>query len=332
MLNSCYLMKQGVNLLKYQSRAKSIDKMLKKDDLSPELRDFLLLVKEIRSYAMDTVGLKKNKNYSTFVQVERDHMVDVVVASRADAFDLYKWGFPFFGKFPYKGFFDRKDAEKEAAKLEKKGYDVNIGQADAFSTLGFFADPVYSFMKDYSVFGLASLIIHEQTHATMYVKNQTQFNEELASFVGNEGGLSFVKQKFGDTSDQYRAAVLSLKEYATYIDLLRSLYKELKAMYETDISRDQKLARKEEIINAFRARVAMEYDSLFETQRYKKIDQMRINNAVLASKMTYNLDLSLFYELYDKKGKDLRATVAELKKLKKVKKDYKEYMRNVLLK
>lgn len=331
MFNGCYLMKQGASLLKYQWRAESIDKMLKKEDLSPDLREFLLLVKEVRSFAMDTIGLKRNKNYLKYVRVDRDYMVDVVVASRPDTFEVYKWWFPFFGRFPYKGFFDKKDAQKEAGKLHEKGYDVVVRKADAFSTLGFFSDPVYSFMIDYSVFGLASLIVHEQMHATLFVKNEIEFNEEMATFVGNEGGLLFVEKKFGKDSDQYRAAVLALEDYATYVGLLRSLYNELKEMYASGITKEQKLESKERIIKQFRSDVASNYDSLFRTERYRRLDNVKINNASLASKMTYNLDMSLFYELYDSRGKDLRATVSALKSLKKVKKDHKKYIRDVLL-
>ncbi|MFW5784691.1 MAG: aminopeptidase [Chitinispirillaceae bacterium] len=332
LLNSCYLMKQGVSLLKYQWRAESIDKMLKKEDLSPDLREFLLLVKEVRSFAMDTIGLKRNKNYLKYVRVDRDYMVDVVVASRPDTFDMYKWWFPFFGKFPYKGYFDKDDAEKEAQKLHRKGYEVVVRKADAFSTLGFFSDPVYSFMIDYGVFSLASLIIHEQMHATLFVKNEIELNEEMATFVGNQGGLLFLEKKFGRDSDQYRAAVLALEDYEAYIDLLRSLYNELKTMYGSGISREQKLERKEEIINQFRSDVASNYDSLFRTENYRKLDRIEINNASLASKMTYNLDMSLFYELYESRGRDLRATVSALKSLKGVKKEHKKYIRDVLLK
>ncbi|MFP4162408.1 MAG: aminopeptidase [Chitinispirillaceae bacterium] len=334
MLNSCYVVKQGVSLLKYQWRAQSIDKMLQEEDLSADLEEFLLLVKEIRSFAMDTLGLKKNNNYTKYVRVDRDYMVDVVVGSRADTFDTYNWWFPFFGKFPYKGFFNKEDAQKEAEKLHEKGYDVIVRKADAFSTLGFFSDPVYSFMKDYTVFGLASLIIHEQMHATLFVKNEIEFNEELATFVGNEGGLLFVRKKFGGESDQYRTAVLALKDRETYTDLLRSLYNELKEMYAQSIDEKQKLERKEKIINKFIENVASNYDSLFLTERYKMLGQakIKINNASLASKMTYNLDLGLFYELHESRKKDLPTTISELKKLKELKKDHKKYIREVLLK
>ena len=328
LFNGCYLGKQGTSLMRQQMSAKSIDRMLKKDDITPEKREFFLLVQEIRSFAMDSIGLKRNKNYSRYVKVERDYIVDVVTASKDDAFESYKWWFPILGSVSYKGFFDRKDALKEAARIERKGgYDVHVGAASAFSTLGFFSDPIYSFMIDYSVYDLASLIIHEQMHATVYLRNQTQLNEEMATFVGDKGGLLFVKNKFGEDSDQYRTALLSKEDYAVYVDLMRSLYDELKTLYESDASREHKLAQKELIINRFKSSVAQSYDSLFRTPRYKGLKSANINNASIAARMTYNRDLSLFYELYESRGSDLAETVKELKALKKVRKNHKEHLR-----
>jgi len=330
LFNGCYLAKQGTGLLRYQSRAARIDKMLKKDDITPDMRDFLLRVTDIRSFAMDSLGLKRNKNYLTYVKADRDYTVDVLVASKDDAFEVYRWWFPIVGSVPYKGFFDRKDAEKEARKIEKKGgYDINIGMADAFSTLGFFGDPIYSFMIGYNVYDLASLIIHEQTHATVFIKNQTQLNEEIATFVGDEGGLLYVKSKFGEDSEQYRAAVLSKNDYATYINLMRTLYNDLGELYKSDSAREYKLAEKARVFTAFRNKVASNYDSLFRTPRYTGLKQAKLNNAVIAARMTYNLDMSLFYKLYESCGKDLTAVIAKLKTLKKVKSGHKEYIRNM---
>ncbi|MDR0331683.1 MAG: aminopeptidase [Chitinispirillales bacterium] len=327
----CYLTKQGIGLIRYQSRATPIDKMLKGGDASPRMREFLSRVGDIRSFAIDSLGLKRNKNYSKYLRVDRGYMVDVVVASKDDSFDQYRWWFPIVGSVTYKGFFDRKDAEKEARKIEKRGaYDLHIGRADAFSTLGFFSDPVYSFMIDYSVYDLASLIIHEQTHATVYVKNQTQLNEEIASFVGDVGGLLYIKERFGEGSEQYRMAVLSKEDYTAYINLMRSLYTELKALYGGDAPRERKLLEKERIFAEFRENISNSYDSIFKTPRYEALKSAKLNNAVIASRMTYNLDMSLYYELYEKRGGDLKAVVSDLKGLKKVKKNHKEHLRHLI--
>ncbi|MCL2220135.1 MAG: aminopeptidase [Chitinispirillia bacterium] len=327
----CYLAKQGTGLLGYQFRTVPINKMLKDDGITPETREFLLRVLDIREFAMDSLGLRRNKNYLKYVSVDKDYMIDVLVASKDDTFDLYKWWFPITGSVPYKGFFERKDAEKEARRITKKGgYDITIGKADAFSTLGITADPIYSFMVNYSVYDLASLIIHEQTHATVFIKNQIQLNEEMATFVGDVGGLLYIKDRFGEDSDEYRTAVLSKEDYRTYINLMREIYGELQAVYAADSSRGYKLAEKERIFGDFRAMVAESYDSLFRTPRYRGLRQAELNNAVIASRMTYNLDMSLFYDLYEKRWQDLPAAIRDLKGLKKIKKNHKDHLRGII--
>jgi predicted aminopeptidase len=328
-LNGCgYLAGQGAGLLRYQSRAVNIDKMLEQNHLKPEMRDFLELVIDIREFAMDSLGLKRNNNYTKYVMADREYMVDVVVASKDDAFDLYRWWFPIVGSMPYKGFFNRESAEREARKIEKKGgHDVYIGRAGAFSTLGFFSDPVYSFMINYSVYDLASIIIHEQMHATVFIKNQVRLNEEMATFVGDMGGLLYVKNRFGEDSEQYRAAVLSKEDYGAYVDLLRTLYEELGEVYGSDSSREYKLAEKERILDNFRDKVASGYDSLFGTPNYQGLKTARLNNAIIAANMTYNLDMELFHELYGSVGNDLAAVVRELKALRKVRRNHREHLR-----
>jgi predicted aminopeptidase len=330
----CYIAKQGAGLLARQCRAVSIDSMLKGEDadsVTPKTRDFLLRVGDIRSFAMDTLGLKRNNNYKKYLRVDGDYAVDVVTASKDDAFVPYKWWFPLVGRITYKGFFDKKDAEKEARRIKKRGgYDVYMGRADAFSTLGFFSDPVYSFMINYTVYDLASLIIHEQTHATVYVKNQTQLNEEIATFVGDIGGLLYVERRFGAGSEEYKAAVLSKEDYATYINLMRSLHRELSALYAGDSGREYKLSEKERIFADFRERVSGGYDSLFRTPRYSGLKEAKLNNAVIAARMTYNMDMALYYELYESVGGDLAEIIRRLALLKGVKGEHKEYIRGMI--
>ncbi|MGO9411115.1 MAG: aminopeptidase, partial [Spirochaetia bacterium] len=184
-----YLVKQGDYLLRYSSGTESVDDLLKSPSTPADTREFLQRVKEIRTFAVESIGLRDNGNYTRYKSIDRDYLVDVVQACDALSFTPYQWSYPFMGKLPYKGFYERPDALAEAGRLKKEGYDVIVRKVDAFSTLGFTKDPVYSFMKKYSPYELASTIIHEQTHATLWVKGQTDFNEELADFVGETGAL-----------------------------------------------------------------------------------------------------------------------------------------------
>jgi predicted aminopeptidase len=326
----CYLIQQGRYVLKYSTGARSMEKMRRLRDTPEELRAFFLLIKEVRSFAVDSIGLADNNNFSKYINIRRNHVVDVVYGAGKLNFTPYTWSFPFFGTFPNKGFFERGDAQKEADRLSAKGYEACVLPAGAFSTLGFFSDPVYSYMQRYSPFRLAYLIFHEQTHATLFIKSRMQFNEELATFVGREAGLRFVRMRYGDTSEQYKSALNSMHDEDAYYDLMRSLYARLKPVYDSaGMKDDEKLRLKEEIIGRFKDSIAANYDSLFRSQDYRGLSKTAINNATLVADMTYTLNVSIFHDLYERKNRDFKAMLASLKTLKKKKGDLHELVKGL---
>lgn len=330
-VSGCYLVRQGAGLLAIVARAEEIERVLADPHTSPEVRTLLELVQDVRRFGVERVGLAENRNYTTYVAIDRDHVVDVVSATADDSFSRHTWWFPFFGSFPYKGFYDRKDAERLARKLEARSLDVIIRPVDAFSTLGFFRDPVYSFMKSYSVFDVASLVLHEQTHATLFLKNQAQFNEELASFVGTEGALAYLRLRHGEDSEVYRKTLLELRDEEVFTEILRGIRAQLQAVYESDLDRAAKLAAKQRILDAERNRFAREYSGRFATERYRAFSKARINNAYLDLYATYTEDRGIFEQLYERSGRDLKRMIEQLLPLKGLKGDAKEHIRVHLL-
>ncbi len=320
LLSNCYLAKQGYYVTKYSFGAHPIAKTLRDTSLSVEKRQFLSRTLAIRKFAFDSIGLTRNRNYSTWVNIDKHYLVDVVAASAPDTFAPYLWHFPFFGGFPYKGFFVRKDAQREVARLRRKGYDVTISPVDAFSTLGFFSDPVYSFMAEFTPYELASLIIHEETHATVYLKNRTALNEEMAEFVGETGALWFLRSTYGDTSAAYREALLEKADDAVWDRELGALYDSLEAVYKRNIPRSEKLAKKSEIIASFKEKLTDHYADYFKSDRFTGIGKANINNAYIAVRMNYSSDHALFEELYKRNNNDLAAVVKKIKRLKKLRK------------
>lgn len=328
-VSGCYLIKQGYYVVKYTTGSKAVEKLQRSAGTPKELKQFFCLIREIRGFAFDSVGLIKNSNFTTFVTTDRKYLVDVVFAAGKADFTPFQWSFPIVGRFPDKGYFDRKDAEAEARRLAKKGYDTYVGRAGAFSTLGFFSDPLYSFMKDFSLFQIASLIIHEETHATLFIKNHVQFNEEMATFFGTEGALRFIRAKFGDSSVQLRNAENEVHDYRTYIGLIDSLYHRLKTVYDEKIPEKEKVQKKQEIIGQFKDSVTVKYDSLFRTRNYRGLGKADINNAFISADITYTFDLKAFYELFQKNNRDFHAMLSRLKTLKKCKGDPHEAMRQL---
>ena len=321
-LSSCasdigYLAKQGGYLLRYSRGTLNANALLEDSTTPEKTRDFLVLVKEIRHFAFDRVGLRDNGNYTRYKAIDRDYLVDVVSACDSVSFTPYMWSYPFLGRLPYKGFYERADAEAEAARLKKEGYDVIVRKVDAFSTLGFTRDPLYSFMTKYSPYELASLIIHEQTHATLFVRGQPDFNEELATFVGETGAFLWLAEKYGTASPEYRAAVDEKADFDLFMTQLKELSGQLKQVYASTLSRDDKLSGKARIIADFKARLKDEAGR-FRTSEFRKLGDLPINNAYISLYDLYTDDIPLLRSFYEQRcGGDLRTFMMEAEKLAK---------------
>ncbi len=311
-----YLAKQGRYLLRYGTGAKDADSLIASPRTDLETRDFLVLAREIRRFASDRIGLRENGSFTRYKEIDRDYLVSVVSACDAVSFDAYSWRYPFLGRLPYRGFYEREDADREAARLSAEGWDVLVRPVDSFSTLGFTRDPLYSFMKKYSPFELASLIIHEQTHATLFVKGQAQFNEELATFVGEEGALAWLRDARGADSLDYRSALDEIADSQTFVALLRGLAGALDREYRAPFSREEKLAAKRRIIEGF----TRDFESLkgmrFRTETSRSMSPPPVNNAYLSLYSLYSDDVPLIREYWRKVcDGDLRRLLAEAKAL-----------------
>ena len=309
LFSGCYTLKQGVTMLGYLRRAVPLEKI--DDD------DFTRLVIDIRSFAMGELGLAMSKNYTNYVEIDRDYLAAVVSASQRDSFRRHEWFFPVVGRMPYKGFFDIEDARKERAKLAKKDFDIWIRGVDGFSTLGWFKDPLYSYMRGYSPSRLADLIIHELVHSTVFIKGQVTFNEELAEFIGSEGARIYMETRYGVTSQEYLEMLASETNSQNFVAFIQELIGELEILYSGALGREEKLAEKERIINTAKERFNAEYENLFSNDNYRGFSEMQINNAYLELFRLYYTEDNFFMELYERSGRDLPAFVSAAKTIKK---------------
>jgi predicted aminopeptidase len=303
---SCYTLKQGAALLGYLNRAVPLEEVEGEDA-------FVAQVNRIREFAMGELGLKQSKNYTRYVAIERDYLAAIVSACSPLAFERYTWKFPVVGRVPYKGFFNAEDAGKESAALRDKGLDVWVRPVDAFSTLGFFRDPLYSYMAEYPVHRLADLIIHELVHATIYIKSDAEFNESLAEFIGTEGARLYIAKYYGADSEEYRAIDAGNADNKAFVAFIQSLIRSLDAVYKSDASREEKLSRKAELIAAAQEDFAARYDEMFASDNYRGFAKMRINNAYLDLYRLYNEGDRYFEERYNNMGRDLPAFIAAAK-------------------
>jgi predicted aminopeptidase len=321
LLSQCYYVREGAALLDIYSSGEDIDRALAGNGLSPQERSLLLKVKEIKHYVVTRFGLADNANYTSYIRLNRQYLAAVVSACDRLAFHQYLWDYLFVGRLPYQGFFDADEAKREARLLEEDGYDVYLRPVDAFSTLGLLSDPVFSFMKDYPDYALAELITHEQTHATVFLPGQATFNENLAQFVGEEGMREYIRDKYGEQSDEYRTAISLDHDSGAFTQTMRELRDRLAAVYALKLPDAEKLARKAETISAWKAEFAEKYPSRFRTKLYQAFPEREINNAVIMTYMNYTAQSGDFASLFALCHNDLSLFMSLAKKIKPDSKD-----------
>jgi predicted aminopeptidase len=292
---------------------RKIKYVLQDADLKPEQRRKLELVQEVRRFAFDKVGLTENDNYTTYYDLKGKPISYTVVACPADSLKPYIWSFPIVGDLPYIGFFDGDDAIEEARRLKKEGYDVSVWPASAYSTLGWFSDPILSNMLDYNDVDLVAVLLHEQTHVTVYIEGDITFNENLATFVGYAGSLEFFKQK-GDLKNLKRARDQK-QDQILVSQFTAELVAQLNTLYGSDAGFDKKIKEKKKIFARARQRFRKYYKRRLKTDRYFYLGERRFNNAIVSTMAIYNNEIEYFEKLYKQCESKLPRTVRALKEL-----------------
>ena len=295
---------------------RSVEEALRDPHLTSQEQHKLRMILAVRSFAITQLGMQASQSYTTFVQLDRPYVSYNLSAASADAFKPYTWRFPIVGKMPYKGFFDKDYALREQHALDEQGYDTYLRGIRAYSTLGYFNDPILSSMLAYDDAFLINTIIHEMLHQTVWFKGSVSFNESLASFVGEQGTLAYLQQQYGTDAPEYqhyralRADALVFEEY------MDALINRLDALYHEPISRADKLQRKAQIL----AEATTAYPEVFprmQTTGYRNFFERRsLNNAVLLAFRVYNRDTTFFAQALAEQGGDLRRMIAYFKTLR----------------
>lgn len=296
-----YYLQAAQGQLSLLSAARPIDSWLADPSADGKLKQKLSRVKEIRRFAAEELGLPDNASYTRYADLGRPYVLWNVVATPELALEPIEWCFPVAGCVNYRGYYNKAEAQAFADNLRRKGYDVQIDGVPAYSTLGWFDDPVLSTFINYSDGEMARLVFHELAHQVAYAKNDSQFNESFAVAVEEEGLERWVA-KYGDTAtrDNYANRV---KRKGDFVALLLKHRGALEENYASDISDAEKRQRKQEIFQSLKD----EYESI-KAQRwngYKGYDRWfsePLSNAHLASVATYNDFVPGFRALLDKEG------------------------------
>lgn len=331
--NGPYLLGQGLAMWKLRRGMTDISILLQKEDLDPETRQFFALLEEIRDYAMNELGLEDTDNYLSYIRTDKTYLVDVVSAVRKDSLQRYEKWYPIVGPVFYRGYFDRRGAEKFAAHLRRKDYDVYIRKVGAYSSLGLLTDPVYSYMKNYSEDRLADMIIHEMVHATIWLPGYNQFNEEIATFIGREGAKEFVRTKYGKNSPLLESMDKLRQDSDTFNRLMMEVYDELAKTYAKTPNRMDRLRLKKEIISRTKESFLRDYDRLFLTPAYASMADEEWNHAFIDLFIQYGGDLAAYTRIHETLGgEDIRKTTRILTGLKDIKTDPRTALADLLRK
>jgi predicted aminopeptidase len=304
-----YVARAGIEEARILLRRRSIEKLIADSSRPAALRQRLRLVLEARRFAADSLGLAVGATYTTYVDVGRDTLLLVLSGSRHDRLREVTWSFPIVGLVPYKGFFSADRARRAAKELEAQGLDVYLRPSGAFSTLGYFSDPLFSTAMSRDTMELVATVLHELAHNTLYVKSQTPFNESFASFVGYRGAEAFFRMRH-DTTDARRAAARWRDERTLdvfYAELARRLDS---AYTEAPPPTGDKLERTRTTLFGWaRTQLTGPVGQSLETYDWRWFAQSPLNNAVVIAQRLYRMDLNLFDEVYLQSNADIAETI-----------------------
>lgn len=321
LLSGCqltYLLKSAYNQMSIIYNREPIEKVLQSETLTEKDRAKLNLAQDVRIFAAETLKLKVGKNYSTYVQLKNPYVVWAVNASPKWKLEHYLWHFPIVGSVPYKGFPEEKDAKAEAEELKSKGYDTYIRGVSAYSTLGWFNDPILSSMLRYSEEDLVNTIIHESVHATLYIKSNADFNERLATFIGDKGTELFYATREGKNSPHLVTIKNDNEDQKIFSQFISEEIKTLNQLFKDHPQED--LALRENQYNEIKKRFREIIRPQLKSNSYQNFEKLPLNNARLLLFKTYIEDLSDFQVLFDKLQGDLSLFISKVKTLESHKK------------
>ena len=286
------------------SKRQDIQQVLEADTTDPELARELELSIEIREFATEQLYLPDNGSYTQFVSTGQNAVTWNVVAAPEFSLDPRQWCFMVSGCVPYRGYFKNESAEKFAKSLAEDGFDTAVSPAIAYSTLGWFDDPLVDTMFQYSDQALAGFIFHELAHQQLYIKGDTAFNEAYASFV-EEAGVGMWLQSSGRAEQREHWKKME-KAALQFNALLQGARTELKTLYASGLPERQMREKKpgvfDDLRKAYRLLVETQWDG---RSYYESLLSRELNNASLALINSYQGGACAFEKLNRSAGGDM---------------------------
>jgi predicted aminopeptidase len=282
-----------------------------------KLREKLLLIRSARDFAEKELLLPVNDHYLNYVELNRPYVVWNVFAAPEFSLTPEKWCFPIVGCVTYRGYFTEADARLFGDALTQKGFDVYIGGAIAYSTLGWFDDPILSTFINLSASDTVALIFHELAHGLLYIPDDTAFNESFATAVEQEGLKRW--QMFTSPSQGY-ADWRRKQRYRQKFTALVSKYRnQLKLLYASELTTKEKRNHKAGVFNRMQSEFKTLKSNHHEMAVYSAWFNRPLNNAQLISVSTYHDWVPAFTKILSDSNGDLEKFYERCRQLAKKK-------------
>ena len=321
---------------------KAIDKLIADPQTPAPLRGQLQLIQELRTFAKDELKLPVDGHYSKYVDVHRPYVVWNVQATPQFSLQPRTWWYPMVGSLEYRGYFSERGATNYATRIKKKGDDIYVDGVEAYSTLGWFTDPVLNTFIDSNEPELAEVIFHELGHQRVFARGDTDFNEAYATTVGQEGARRWLRAA-GKTNLLEKYAV-ALQRNDQFVHLIMNTREQLEKVYGDTLDKDGKVQAAKtpplppEQLKRVKERVFADLRSRYEQLKtswggYKGYDDWfahELNNAQLNTIANYYDFLPAFERVLEMNGGNMEKFYQEVERLSKIPKDQRhQWLRNL---
>ena len=309
-----YVVKAGIAEAKILRARQPLHEVILDPNTDERTKSKLTFVVEARTYAIDVLGLDVGDSYTSFTQLDKDTLALVLSAATRDRFASKTWWFPVVGRVPYKGYFDEDDALRDQQKLEDEGFDTYLRPTAAFSTLGWFSDPLLSTLLRRDEVDLVETVLHELSHNHLFVRGQVTFNESFATFVGRVGAIEFFCGRQGGGPDTVKClrAQARWRDYQRFSTVIDGLVDELLELFsDSTLSSEEMLDRRQALFDRHLEDFENQVQPSLEAMTFQGFLVTPLNNATLMARMRYYHRLGDFQRLWEETG-GLRAAVEHL--------------------
>lgn len=293
-------------------KRKPILEILADEKTKPKLRKLLETSQNIRDFASKSLHLPDNDSYRLYADLKRRYAIWNVVAAKEFSTEPKKWCFLFVGCLSYRGYFSKDDALDYANELKQEGYDVYLAGAKAYSTLGWFDDPLLNTMMYKSEARRAGIIFHELSHQVVYIDNDSSFNEAFATAVEQEGIRRWMDKK--GKNEQYQEYLIDKKRESEFNQLLQSTREKLKQLYETKVNEIEKRQKKITIFSLMQKQYSQLKKSWGGYDGYDLWMNKNLNNAHLLLIATYHDLVPTFNAMLKEENYNLKKFYLAVKK------------------